>query len=305
MGAQFSDLRSRGLVNIASTRDFNNAVGLCNTCHIQFDHSPAAGFVFFPSDLNFFVDYEMRDRERRKNEALSQGPDAPPRPIRRRCPSAVQYHEHQQAAGVVAAEAVGGLYDRYMLREYFPLLGAGQVFAPAPWHGDPMTSLRRAFLQLGGLRAFKVSKATRKILFELLQLYYEEDTEEFELSQPEEQAAQVVEGSARDYLRTPTPSVQFSEGRRNESTAPQDLNARGFSVNDKASLALASPAANAKREQSQTFSPGTADAHQEWPEHGWEWGPGATAQHAVDFWTSIKNIPAQRNGKGSQAHAAH
>lgn len=180
MHAQFSDLKDRGLINLTSTADFENSVALCISCYFQFNYAPSAGFVFFPSDLNFFMQYEIRYRERGGKAALSQQHSDPGgSPTRRRCPSAAEYHQHQVEAGIVGPDDAGGLHERYMLYPFpFPPHGVGQVFAPAPWHGDPMTALRRAFGQVTALNAWAMPKETRKTLVDLLKLYSQDDAPE-------------------------------------------------------------------------------------------------------------------------------
>jgi hypothetical protein len=39
-----------------------NAIPLCPLCRTQFDLANDPGFVFFPSDLEFFINFELADR---------------------------------------------------------------------------------------------------------------------------------------------------------------------------------------------------------------------------------------------------
>jgi hypothetical protein len=48
----------------------NNGIGLCPTCHIAFDDIGNPGWTFFPSDLDFFIEFEQRDRELRSGSLL-------------------------------------------------------------------------------------------------------------------------------------------------------------------------------------------------------------------------------------------
>ncbi|KIV98883.1 uncharacterized protein PV09_09373 [Verruconis gallopava] len=59
---------------------------LCPTCNREFDNTQCPGFIFFTSNLQFFIDFERQDYERRSNWARD-GYDTPTRA----CPSAEQY----------------------------------------------------------------------------------------------------------------------------------------------------------------------------------------------------------------------
>ncbi|KAF3019925.1 hypothetical protein E8E15_004067 [Penicillium rubens] len=46
-----------------------NAIFLCKSCHCQFDNAYNPGIVFFPADLEFFIEWEKADQARRKEAA--------------------------------------------------------------------------------------------------------------------------------------------------------------------------------------------------------------------------------------------
>ncbi|KAJ5278304.1 hypothetical protein N7524_004457 [Penicillium chrysogenum] len=46
-----------------------NAIFLCKSCHCQFDNAYNLGIVFFPADLEFFIEREKADQARRKEAA--------------------------------------------------------------------------------------------------------------------------------------------------------------------------------------------------------------------------------------------
>jgi hypothetical protein len=60
---------------------------------------------------------------------------------------------------VVPEDAVGGLYVRYTLRDYFPkfpegrewIPGKGPFEAPEQWHGAPMAAIRRGIQAIGNI----------------------------------------------------------------------------------------------------------------------------------------------------------
>lgn len=83
-----------------------NSIPLCASCHGQFDNSSDPGFVFFPTDLNFFIDYELCDRQRRQQGGI------------RKTPSASYYKNHQVRDRKVFSLALGRLYRRVLLKDY-------------------------------------------------------------------------------------------------------------------------------------------------------------------------------------------
>lgn len=78
-----------------SYKSTSNAIPLCASCHGEFDLSIDPGYVFFPTDLKFFIDFEMEDRERPRVAAETG------HPIKRQVPTAVEYRTHQQESGMV------------------------------------------------------------------------------------------------------------------------------------------------------------------------------------------------------------
>ena len=40
-----------------------NGIALCAGCHRKFDNAVDPGFVFFPTDLQFFIDFEIIDQD--------------------------------------------------------------------------------------------------------------------------------------------------------------------------------------------------------------------------------------------------
>lgn len=81
-----------------------NAIPLCPLCHRQFDKAEDPGFVFFPSDLNFFIEFELRDKDQRENTNVRQ------------VPNAVAYRNYQISSKAIPSNAIGGLYTRVFLK---------------------------------------------------------------------------------------------------------------------------------------------------------------------------------------------
>lgn len=153
--------RQAGLIAFESLADVQNAVTLCPTCHREFDDTQCPGFIFFPSDLQFFIDFERQDYERRGRWARN-GYDTPTRV----CPSAGQYETGRSP-----------LYNRIVLQNYLPRLGSETsdmtgLLPPRSWHGSPMAALMRAFLILGSpVLAGAIPQEQRALLRELQDLY--------------------------------------------------------------------------------------------------------------------------------------
>jgi len=123
---------------------------LCPNCHAEFDDIQCPGFIFFPSNLRFFIDFENNDYERRMEKA-QMGHLVPSRS----CPTNEEYLNNQICSGEVGEDALGGLYQRYYLRDYLPQIGRNSpslpTLAPKPWHGSPMTAIMRTFLIHGSV----------------------------------------------------------------------------------------------------------------------------------------------------------
>jgi hypothetical protein len=131
------------------------------------------GFVFVPADLEYFIQCEKADQDRRLEISRHTGTI----PVRV-CPTAESYREHQINSGAVTSDACGGTYLRFTLRDYFPKLGqpafvpgAGSFQDPISWHGAPMAALRRAFLVLGTPFLQGIPKPIKHSLRTLLDLY--------------------------------------------------------------------------------------------------------------------------------------
>ncbi|XHF97067.1 hypothetical protein AWENTII_000671 [Aspergillus wentii] len=148
-------------------RRSENGVSLCPSCHRMFDRDIDPGFIFFPTDIDFFIRRELQYREK----VLSAGCLIPDR-----VPSAEEYARSQIQAGTVPPGSQCGLYQRIFLEEYMtPVipLPVNQVFSqPVPWHGAPFGTFRRAFQALGSPRVAAISPTVRNQLSRLRDLYY-------------------------------------------------------------------------------------------------------------------------------------
>lgn len=137
----FFQLKAVNRLSIEHIHHKDNGIQLCVACHRNFDNSYPA-WVFIPTDIQFFINFETSDWTRRSNSARPGLPFPP-----RLCPSVAQYSQR------------GGLYDSYIERNYFfrnvvteHLLMPGRSgLQPAStrWHGDPMAALNRGFKMVG------------------------------------------------------------------------------------------------------------------------------------------------------------
>ncbi|KAL8915978.1 MAG: hypothetical protein Q9208_008762 [Pyrenodesmia sp. 3 TL-2023] len=127
-------LQSQGKTNLKTLHDTENGMRLCVTCHHALDDVELPGWVFVPTDLDFFLDAEREDFVRRRRELNATGHF----PIRQ-CPPVGDYVEYC------------GSYDAYMLRQYGPPTNnwrpGRSTYLPTSkhWHGDPMIALFKAF----------------------------------------------------------------------------------------------------------------------------------------------------------------
>lgn len=133
---------------------------------LAFGNTDDPGYVFYPTDIDFFIDWEINDQLQRQTS---------PRP--RKVPSAEAYKFHQARQGRVGPNDIGGLFQPVFLENY---LVGGKVHdevlrdltTPKTWHGDPILTFRKAFLVLGGLTAAALEPDVCAKLQRLRDLYF-------------------------------------------------------------------------------------------------------------------------------------
>lgn len=143
-----------GFIPFDSIHDPENAITLCPLCHANFDDLNDPGFVFVPSDIAFFITWEEKDFRERQSLLQEEG-------IRqdRMYPTSAAYHEHCEShldANLEERSLIGGLYNRFTLRDFYPSgvtahFGANPYPRVKPWQGSPFAALRRGFRALGTL----------------------------------------------------------------------------------------------------------------------------------------------------------
>ena len=147
----------------------DNCIALCAYCHSVFDQPSDPAWVFIPTDLRYFIQYEINDQQR-----LSRGDP----PAHRVVPSADEYKAHQHQQGILPSEATGGLYRGYFLKD---VLHGGRLpydllkdfAASKSWHGHPLASIRRAITLLGSCRVYILENTVIENLTTLRRLYFD------------------------------------------------------------------------------------------------------------------------------------
>ncbi|KAM5447629.1 hypothetical protein MaudCBS49596_005888 [Microsporum audouinii] len=215
-----------GLFNFAY-KSVANAIPLCPSCHVQFDLAIDPGYIFFPADLHFFINFELEDRERRRLTAESGFP------VKRQVPTAKDYKDHQIRNGSISPEDVGGLYRRVFLKNFlhdgmFPSI-IPTLTTPKCWHGDPMASLRRAIAALGSPRIYVINPETRSSLEQLRDLYFS-DTAERQIQENLQHGQQPTQATRRSQNEATEESVKKRKGKTVEDSQDVDGHGLGFNL---------------------------------------------------------------------------
>ncbi|KAK1144971.1 hypothetical protein N8T08_004686 [Aspergillus melleus] len=295
----FELYRRRGMLSIGSVSDVNNGIPLCPTCHRNFDDLFNPGFVFIPTDLEYFREYEEADKIRRAGHFLEKRTF-----LQRTCPSAEDYRQYQRRQDLIGSDEKGGLYEKHTLRDYFPKRGCfrntetartGILFPPLAWHGDPMAALRRGFAILGNI-AVDLPIAKKKALHSLLSLYEENDydlktlalltdsaNDQDEDSVSEPHSRRTSAGSSLDRSSVKDIREEPPSSRAIETTSaplePLDLSHKSPPPYPCADNAKEAPVNQKYRSVGYEL---------------WKWGPKSTSNEICDFYTKLRNITQNR-----------
>lgn len=162
-----------------------NAIPLCLSCRHHFYSRSEPEFFFLPIDLQFFIDFELRDRLRRSTDGS----------LLRQAPTSVMYKLHLLEEGKIPANESGGIYRQIFVKDYFAKTGRSVeefgITTPKSWHGAPMAAIQRAFHALWICRPFVLDKETKIQLRRLGDLYFR-PTKDNEPHGPQAPASQSV-----------------------------------------------------------------------------------------------------------------
>jgi hypothetical protein len=92
-----------------SLSSVSNGIALCPTCHVNFDTYEDPGLVIVPSNLEFFVQYEIADYKKREESARCGITEL------RTTPTASDYQKYQVQEGAIDRSANAGLFKPIVL----------------------------------------------------------------------------------------------------------------------------------------------------------------------------------------------
>lgn len=291
----FRELRRRGLLDIDTLHTPANGIALCPTCHALFDAHEFPGWVFFPTDLQYFLDFEDRDFERRQKHHDDTG-EWPVRAV----PSAENYLQFQ--SNIVPQTVIGGLYRRIYFHSRLStngvaVFGESAEIPPKPWHGCPLAALNRAFNSLGS-QSHIYSSEVRQQLRDLQDLYGIHDYVAGVIL-----AAQTSSGPAAAVIATSaSPSwPQALYGTPNTLTNAQPKPQTSPAQNTGQSRGMEQPQ-NVTRKRKRAWSDGSSRSSQYEPLDAypkrrasdkhipWVWGPNSPAEEKIKFYRGIYSI---------------
>ncbi|KAL8870329.1 MAG: hypothetical protein Q9174_003602 [Haloplaca sp. 1 TL-2023] len=275
------ELCRRRLVTLESLNEVSNGIPLCPNCHSMLDSTDLPGFVFFPTDVEYFIDFERKDFERRQqiHDVTGQWPT-------RVVPTAQDYLQHQK--DIVPLGATGGLYRRMFFRRFAGINTPGEDprYPPKSWHGCPLASLSRAFHSLGS-QAHLFPHKVRQDLRDLQDLYGNHDQSVGVIpitraSTAKPTPPQPTVGDDASFIplvppsrstRSSHPSTPGGGSERGETQIPSNLPRKRAHSEMKQETSL--PPATKRRRNS--ISP-------------WVWGPTATSNDKAAFYRDIRSL---------------
>jgi len=161
----FELFKSRNLLpDLFNLSSVSNGISLCPTCHVNFDAYHDPGFVILPSNLQYFIDFEVANYSQREASAL-RGVAEP-----RTTPSAADYLAYQIQQREIDTRAKSGSYLAIVFHDYSPFLPLGKLTAKE-WPGHPLTMIRRGLIALGTARVENWPQDLRSELLKLQELY--------------------------------------------------------------------------------------------------------------------------------------
>lgn len=284
--------------------DKDNAIALCPTCHRNYDNFLGPGPLFIPTDLDFFINFERRDQERRREQMVdTQSP-----PPARVPPAPEVYREYQLQQGLIGAEDIGGLYNCYILKEYLPrftsqsTVGLTPFFkGPRPWHGSPTATIHRATNLIAKLHN-KVSPDIFDDLFTLSKLYAEKIEWQPTLASKDRRTDPGNGGEgpcgAKDVSGQHQPGTSHSTGPSSTGN-PHGLAVRDWTTDGQSKHLVElgedfestrKPSLEGKGGKTEQKGP-SRSKRQRLDVEAVTWGPSSTSADAISVFTDIYNFP--------------
>ncbi|PYI10962.1 hypothetical protein BO78DRAFT_359359 [Aspergillus sclerotiicarbonarius CBS 121057] len=129
-----------------------------------------SGLYIIPSDLDYFIQFELEDQRRRKTAP----PTTNPKPGRI-VPDAETYYLHQRNQGALSSDDRWGLYD---LVYYEQKRKIKHIRRKASWSGQPVFAIWRALGILASPHIAKVPRGVVEKLEMLRELYFSDDDDD-------------------------------------------------------------------------------------------------------------------------------
>ena len=226
--------------------------------------------MFFPTDLEFFIEYELRDRQRRQKGGLRQ------------TPSASDYKDHQVRENKVSSLAPGGLYRCVFLKNY--LLGGNlpmdiyqEITSDKPWHGDPIASFRQAIRVLGSARVGILGFDIVCRLHHLRDLYFSDS------ANPK---LVLVNSRHSTSVKRPHDDLDNEDDRQNKRRSFLQDSTRNYDGDS--NLPPSTDPSQKDPARSPSDAPQSSDASQA---GGWVLGPQSSTNDAIERFAPVLSIP--------------
>ncbi|KAE8379869.1 hypothetical protein BDV26DRAFT_303342 [Aspergillus bertholletiae] len=246
-----------------------NCITLCPTCHSAFDRYSDPCWVFLPTNLAFFIKWEMEDQARRAQVAV-------PRTV----PTIAKYRDHFASQGLVSHDALGGLYQGYFLKDFLhPVCNSSilEILAtPKVWHGHPMAAIRRGIAILGSARCYTLDRTTIDQLTTLRRLYFDDK------NLIAKRLAQIYHNPPADHKRK---RGDDESNHNNRKSLPTDTDNHG-TVQGAHDIGDAQGAHHACALPDHSFV--DIDAHNDfYASNNWVLGPNATGNDAINRYAPL------------------
>ncbi|KAL8635597.1 MAG: hypothetical protein Q9228_006928 [Teloschistes exilis] len=292
----FEELSRRCLLTTNDLSSAANGVPLCPTCHTFFDAHDFPGRTFFPADLEYFLDFERQDFERRQRQYEVTG-EWPTRVV----PTAQDYLQHQ--ANILPPEASGGLYKRMFLDGNAHILGEDPKFPPKSWHGCPLAALSRAFHSLG-TQSHLFPREIREQLRQLQDLYGTNDqvagalpnTQALPLEAAALQGPASTSNTNASFPYPPQSSQNLYNRRSGDGQGPTTAGQQTRGVSEVAQ-ATATTLNDRKRAASDDLDASAspcdgraAKRHLSNKHMAWAWGPTTSSEDKASFYRGIRSL---------------